>query len=306
MENMLYYRMGSGHLPRVRYIDQVTVKPPHVHMRRKTEEFILYYIISGEMYINEGNRSYILRTDDMLILDPNLEHYGTKTAECTYFYIHFYHDEMKEHQEEKEIIKKLLKDHRLTSLKTHECEINERRIYDIILPKYYHINQPAASSALIELLYQLRESHHNHLEYFQLKTGSIFLEFMIALSRELTSGFLYSDSSLSATRSTRMIYDLLAFFQDNYASEISSKSIEEKLGCNFDHINRMFKKATGTTIFAYLNELRISKSKHLLSDGSGKISEVAEKTGFRDVYYFSKVFKKYTGITPGAYSRKIN
>jgi YesN/AraC family two-component response regulator len=296
--------MNSEHLPIIKYVDKVTVEPPHVHIRRKTEEFILYYVLSGEMHINEGNRKFVLNPDDMLILDPHLEHYGTRATTCTYFYIHFYHEKMMECTGNSVPIKDDLIDKRLASLKTHECEMEEAGSYNILLPKFLHIGQSSTAVELIGTLHKLRESHHNHQEHFQLKTSSIMMEFLITLSRELTSSFLHFDNPVSTTRSTRMIHDLLSFFQSNYASGISGKIVEEKYNCNFDYINRMFKKATGTTIFAYLNDLRISKAKLLLSDGTGKISEVAEKSGFRDVYYFSKVFKKYTGITPGTYSRK--
>ena len=85
MENMLYYQMNSEYLPVVIYTDKVTIEPPYVHMRRKTDEFILYYVVSGEMYLNEGNRQFILKTNDMMILDPNWEHYGTKATTCTFF-----------------------------------------------------------------------------------------------------------------------------------------------------------------------------------------------------------------------------
>ena len=44
-------------------------------------------------------------------------------------------------------------------------------------------------------------------------------------------------------------------------------------------------------MLAYLNELRISKARQLLSDGTSRISDVAEKCGFRDIYYFFRVFK---------------
>ncbi len=87
--------------------------------------------------------------------------------------------------------------------------------------------------------------------------------------------------------------------------EISGDSIEELLGCNFDYLNRVFKQATGKTIFNYLNELRIIKAKQFLENGLHSISDVAEMTGFNDVYYFSKVFKKYAGTTPGKYSKSV-
>ena len=167
-----------------------------------------------------------------------------------------------------------------------------------------HIGQPGAVMQLTELLEQIKASHYNHLEHFQLNTGCLFLQFLILLSRELTDSCLYEENSGLTGRSTRIIHDILTFFQSSYTEEITSALIEQKYGCNYDYINRLFKKATGKTILAYLNELRISKARQLLSDGTSRISDVAEKCGFRDIYYFSRVFKKYTGTTPGAYSRK--
>lgn len=303
METILFYQMNSEYLPVVKWTDKVSVEPPHVHIRRKAEEFILYYVLYGEMHINEGGRHFVLKPDDMLILDPHREHYGTKATACTYFYIHFYHKNMEECCSNKEHLKDDMIDGRLNSLKTNERDIMEAGFSDIILPKFLHISQTGTAATLVDDLYKLRESHHNHTEHYQLKTSSIFLEFLVSLSREMTSGFLSCDSTTPTTRSTRMIHDLLSFFQDNYASEITGEGIEEKYKCNYDYLNRMFKKATGNTIFAYLNDLRIFKARQLLSDGTGKMIEVAEKCGFKDIYYFSKVFKKYTGFSPGTYSR---
>jgi YesN/AraC family two-component response regulator len=203
-------------------------------------------------------------------------------------------------------IKDELIKYRLASLKTHEgiyTAINNSRM---ILPKLYHISQPSASILLIDLLNKMKESHYNRLEHNSISTSCIMMEFLIALSRELTFGFQHQGISVSAMRSTRLIHDLLSYFQSSYALEITGKNLEEKFSYNFDHMNRIFKKATGVTIFAYLNDLRISKAKQMLSSGIGKISEVSEQSGFRDVYYFSKVFKKLTGITPAAYARRNN
>jgi AraC-type DNA-binding domain-containing proteins len=281
-------------------MEKVTVSPPHVHIRRKTEEFILYYVLAGEMHLNEGNRHFVLKPNDWLILDPHMEHYGTKAATCTYFYIHFLHSQMEEQVKNTESLKNELTTKRLTALKTHECDSSENAPSTIIVPKNFH-SKP--SSTVVSLLHKLRESHHNRLEHFQLMTSSILLELLITLSREFTASLLFSEHSISKSRSTRMIHDLLSYFQNDYASDISGATIGERYDCNFDYLNRMFKRATGTTIFAYLNELRISKAKQMLYDGSIGISEVSEKCGFKDVYYFSKVFKKYTGLTPGIYSK---
>ena len=99
---------------------------------------------------------------------------------------------------------------------------------------------------------------------------------------------------------------VLSFFNEYYYKKITSNFLEIQYNCNFDYINRVFKETTGKTIFVYLNELRISQAKLLFNTGSFKVSEVSEKVGFQDSYYFCKVFKKYTGVTPSNYIKNIN
>lgn len=300
MKTLLHYRMDSSQLPRVLFMEKVSVAPPHLHIRRKTEEFILYYVLAGEMHLNEEDRRFVLKPNDFLLLDPQREHWGTKSAPCTYFYIHFRHGDMEERTEAVDGLKHALIADRLAALKTHECDADKPSSSKLILPKTFS-SKPTGTA--VSLLHKLREVHHNRLEHFQSMSGMVLLELLITLSRELTASFLFNEHSIAKTRSTRMIHDLLAYFQQDYSLPISGASLEERYKCNFDHLNRLFKRTTGTTILAYLNEVRISKAKQMLYDGSGSITEIAEKCGFKDVYYFSKVFKKYTGLAPGLFAR---
>ena len=57
----------------------------------------------------------------------------------------------------------------------------------------------------------------------------------------------------------------------------------------------------GKNFVEYLNELRIEKAKELLKDVRYKTYEVAEKVGIPDAHYFSRLFKKYVGMTPTEY-----
>ena len=113
MEDFLFYKMDSTYMPVVKFTNKVSVKPPHIHIKRQTEEFILYFVLSGEMYLKEGSREYALKPGDMLILDPHLVHCGTKASSCTYFYIHFYHDRMAECSGPEELVKNELVSSRL-------------------------------------------------------------------------------------------------------------------------------------------------------------------------------------------------
>ena len=69
-----------------------------------------------------------------------------------------------------------------------------------------------------------------------------------------------------------------------------------------DHFRRLFKRSTGFTPQAYLEDLRIQHAMSLLSsDANSKVNEVAASCGFVDPYYFTRVFRKYTGVCPREY-----
>lgn len=81
--------------------------------------------------------------------------------------------------------------------------------------------------------------------------------------------------------------------------------IERQFECNFDYLNRIFKKQTGQTIFAYLTKVRIAKAKMLLTSGNLPICTIARQVGYEDIYYFSNVFKKQTGYSPTRYRKMV-
>ncbi len=73
-----------------------------------------------------------------------------------------------------------------------------------------------------------------------------------------------------------------------------------------DYVRRIFKQKTGYTPKAYLNNLRIEKAKELLSDKTGNynVKQTAAACGFNDQYYFSRMFKRETGVSPNRYKKQ--
>ncbi len=72
------------------------------------------------------------------------------------------------------------------------------------------------------------------------------------------------------------------------------------------YLGGIFKKVQHISILQYITELRISAAQSLLKENSMKISEIAEATGYSDVYYFSKKFKKSAGCSPKEYAAKFS
>ena len=72
---------------------------------------------------------------------------------------------------------------------------------------------------------------------------------------------------------------------------------------NEKYLCRFFKDYTSRTPIDYINNLRIEAACHELTSGDMTITEAAIECGFNDISYFSKMFKKYKGITPREYSK---
>ncbi len=91
------------------------------------------------------------------------------------------------------------------------------------------------------------------------------------------------------------------FIQEHYNEQITLNEVAQSIYVSSYYISRLFKKELGKNFVDYLNEIRINKSKELLKDIRYKTYEIAEMVGIPDAHYFSKLFKKYEGVTPTEY-----
>ncbi len=93
----------------------------------------------------------------------------------------------------------------------------------------------------------------------------------------------------------------MEYIRQNYSEPITLNDVAEHTYVSIYYLSRMFTKELGKNYVDYLNEVRIEKAKEYLRDSSYKTYEIAELVGIKDAHYFSKIFKKYTGVTPSEY-----
>jgi len=98
-----------------------------------------------------------------------------------------------------------------------------------------------------------------------------------------------------------VLYRSLNYINNNYMKKITLEEVASYSYLSPTYFSRIFKEEMKCTFNAYVNKVRIEMSKKLLSDDQLSLAEISELVGYEDQSYFSKVFKKMTGVSPGKY-----
>ncbi|MGF9700328.1 response regulator transcription factor [Paenibacillus sp. MABNR03] len=99
--------------------------------------------------------------------------------------------------------------------------------------------------------------------------------------------------------------DIARYTDAHYQEDLSLQQIAARFYLSREYISRKFKQQFGLNWSEYLGKLRINNAKLLLQNPSLRIVKISEMVGYQDEKYFSKVFKKMEGITPGEYRKSL-
>ena len=92
------------------------------------------------------------------------------------------------------------------------------------------------------------------------------------------------------------------YIEKNYSKKITLNDIAEELHANSSYLSRLYKKESGQKIFLKcILQKRIKKAKEYMKTTDKKIYEISQLVGFDDTGYFSRVFRRYYGISPKEY-----
>lgn len=150
------------------------------------------------------------------------------------------------------------------------------------------------------LFLQLEEMHQQWiqlgaLEKFHVK--ALFHKFVYEMLHQLEeqgSEMTGPDPALQAIR----------YMQERYAEQMTLQGLAELLDCNGRQLQRLFKAKVSMGPMEYLMQVRLGKAKSLLQHTDVPIAEIAEDVGYTDSYYFSRIFKKHVGVSPGRFREK--
>ncbi len=144
--------------------------------------------------------------------------------------------------------------------------------------------------------YNMRKNY-----FFQRIKGLLLL-----LLSDIASAVLVSEASRKGIQKNT-VDRVIEYMQEHYRENISNSDIAEYINFDPAYINRLMVKHTGFPLRQYLIRHRISVSLNLLQTTELSVKQISEISGFTDINYFSRVFKKVTGTSPSRYkSGKLN
>ena len=237
------------------------------HSSQHSHDFIeLFYIVEGEGSFIISNQEYKVKKNDMVIINPNVNHTEKSSDDDSMEYITLGFDGVSLNKKDSDIIE------------------------DIII---YPDDRIEISFLIRFLLDELKKDDH---QVFNI--GQNILEMIILKldQYQTIQAQVSSDKKINST-----IYEVKKYIDLNYSDSISLDDLAQLSHLNKYYLSHSFKEETGVSPIQYLNETRIKNAKILLESSNYSISEVARFTGFSSQSFFSQRFKEITDWSPSQY-----
>ena len=267
------YVVYKGSIP-----EYLSSYPLHWH-----DEMEVIYIHSGQGIITIQAHQYIVKSDDIVIIPPQMVHSIEQyhKSEMKYFNILF-HFSLLNYSENDTCYEKYFK------------------------PLYFHTKLPSLYVKSDVALNRLLRPHIMYLIDNRKKSYTndelMVKSYLFAIMHYINQ---YSSPTSSAELSLKNNYDklknLLLHIQSNYGSTITVKDAATICGFSSSHFMKLFKELTGKSFSQYLIDYRLEIAARQLVETSYKIIDLAENVGFHNVSYFSRAFHSKYEETPSAY-----
>lgn len=253
----------------------------------------LVYIIRGEaQHCFEGDY-YDIRSGDVFIINPGEVH--------TYFV---------QPGKQIEIINCLFLPELIQENLLRGLGISQSMDYFYVHPfldkneRFHHrlnLNGQDAARTLSLLEGMIKELHDHHSGYSTVIRIQM-LELLILLSR------FYNQQRVNRIKKPNrgnenqlLIRRINGFLERHYDKKLSIPTLCELFNISSRQLNRVFKNETSVTVIERVHQIRIEKAKQYLIEGNDLIIDIANKVGYDDPAFFSRLFRRQVGCPPGKY-----
>jgi AraC-like DNA-binding protein len=257
------------------------------HFERSFDVYDLILVRSGALHMSENDVKYRIGAGEMLLLEPGLRHVGHRPCEgnTEIYWIHFKHSKPRSKLPDKEIV--------------WSTRVGEGTDRDLV-PQEQHLYLPKHGAYDRQRIEPIVE------EILQLRSGLVMalaLDMQVLLAKLLSQLQASLRQERVSSRSLIVAEQVMGYLELKKRESFAASQMAEELHFNEDYAARCLRKHTGLSPLQYHHMVRSEEAKQLLRHTQLSLQEIAEAMGYGHYNYFSRMFRKSTGLTPGAYRR---
>lgn len=251
------------------------------------------YVVSGSATHTIHNISYLVKKGDVILINNNTPHSFTFTPDAEEFLtysLHFTTDFIESSDEDNNEFFSLISYYLFPSCA--DDLNNDEPLKTIVKTKSKEF---LMQFKRIYSEYINREIGYQHIIRAQLM--ELIIQFFRAMRKQQPH---------FAQTHQELVDKAIKYMKENYKSRIRLEDIVSDMFVSKNYFRQIFKKITGVSVSAYIQDLRINEACRLLqNDAEVSISKIANKCGYNDMKFFYQAFKKTVGMTPTEYRQTI-
>lgn len=159
----------------------------------------------------------------------------------------------------------------------------------------------------LDKAWRLVKEYSEEQPEFQLMVKALIIEMLVLILRSLEKvqdNTVTLALSKNAKRKQYLVNHATYYLENHHTQEITLEQLADTLYVSPTYLSKVFKESTGMSPINYLIQVRLKHAKELLANEQLTIREISQAVGYQDAYHFSKLFKKYYGVSPSQLAKK--
>lgn len=290
-------RINLRELPRVIVFGQVRQAAGWQPPGRKQPNHMIVFVQDGDIFFHINNKGYQLQNGDYLLVPQGIDYTLHTRTGCQYFFVHFEIAEAPEMLSEFEMMK-----------------VRKRRM-DVFQGE----RDPSAYALPMDHHEDLLLNECGNMGRFSKKIGLLLAEceinrYGITPSRKMTIDLRFAEilnlldqngngTEMQMKEAPAMLTRMIMYIHQHYSEPVTLTQLSDTFHVSKQYIAMLFREYMKTSATQYINRVKLDHALDLLRYSTIQIGEISDRLGFSNAYYFSRLFRKYFGMTPSEYIR---
>jgi AraC-like DNA-binding protein len=152
------------------------------------------------------------------------------------------------------------------------------------------------------ILARIRQEFQDQRRGYELLVKALLVELFVTLGRLVDAPSWNEEDGEDSTE--HRVEIVRSFLEEHYSEKVRLPDLARLACLQQQYLCRVFKRQVGTTIFDYLNHVRIRQACELLNQTGDSVTGISLRTGFNDLSHFIRTFRKVVGLAPSQYRKK--